>query len=375
MTSTSTAERPFTLLDVFTDVPLQGNALAVVLEADALDDRVMLAFARETRLSETTFVQTTSAAGADYRNRIFCMASEMPFAGHPSLGTAVAVARHAGVAGAHRYVQETGAGLQAIEVDLDGDRARASMLQEPPEYGRELDPEPLLRAIGLDASAAAPDLRPQIVSTGLPHAIVPVADDSYLRQMKPDIDLVDAALTESGAWTLYCAAIAPDGRTAHVRAFGHSSQVIEDPATGSAAGPLCAYLHRHAGSDSVTITQGVEMGRPSRLDAELAGDRIRVAGDVVVVLDGTVRISAPHSRLPESPNRLEGPRGHSSAGRAPALQAGGRRFDPGWLHFTESPQIWQFCRAVVDGNWNEFTEEGAWRGHQVDTPNGTTRFA
>jgi trans-2,3-dihydro-3-hydroxyanthranilate isomerase len=278
------------LLDVFTDVPLQGNQLAVVHDADGLDDLVMHAFARETRLSETTFVQATSADGADYRNRIFSMLGELPFAGHPSLGTAVAVARHAGVRGDHRYVQETGAGLQPIDVTIDGEKARASMLQEPPEFGLELDPEPLLRAIGLDSSAAAPGLPPEVVSTGLAHVILPIAEAALLPRMRPDTAAVDAALAAAGAWTLYCAACAPDGRTARVRSFAQSSQVIEDPATGSAAGPLCAYLHRRLGAKAVVITQGVEMGRASRLEAEVEGDRIRVSGDVVVILDGTVRL-------------------------------------------------------------------------------------
>jgi len=137
---TGTPELPYTLLDVFTDVRLAGNPLAVVHDADALDERTMLAFAIETKLSETSFVQTRRAAGADYRNRIFSMAGELPFAGHPSLGTAVAVARRRGVSGEAVYVQETGAGLQPIEVLIEGDAASTSMLQEPPRFGPELDP-------------------------------------------------------------------------------------------------------------------------------------------------------------------------------------------------------------------------------------------
>src|SRR5919197_6158109 len=144
---------PYTVLDVFAASPLDGNALAVVHDADGLDDATMLRFARETRLSDTTFVQTASAPGADYRNRIFTMGGELPFAGHPSLGTAVAVARAAS-ANEARYVQQTPAGLQPIEVSGDGRRFRASMLQEPAEFGAEHDPEPFLAGVGLTASAA-----------------------------------------------------------------------------------------------------------------------------------------------------------------------------------------------------------------------------
>jgi trans-2,3-dihydro-3-hydroxyanthranilate isomerase len=288
VTSTSTAERrrPFTLLDVFTDVRLTGNALAVVHDADSLDDRTMLAFAFETRLAETTFVQMATDAGADYRNRIFSMAGELPFAGHPSLGTAVAVARQGGVQGDARYVQQTGAGLQQIEVTLDGDRASASMLQQPPEFGAEHEAATLLAAVGLLPSDGHPDLPPQVVATGLPHLILPLSNPGALARIVRDSAAVDAALEAAGAYGLYIAWCAPDGGTARVRMFARSTQIAEDPATGSAAGPLCAYLHRRTGAERVTITQGVEMGRPSRLEAQIVEDRVRVGGEAVVVADG-----------------------------------------------------------------------------------------
>ena len=132
--------RRLTWLDVFTSRPLTGNGLAVVHHADGLDDATMLAFARETKLSETSFVQTATEPGADYRNRIWTIVSELPFAGHPSLGTAVAVAHARAEREAH-YVQQTGAGLQAVDVELGSSGvARASMLQEPAVFGDEIDP-------------------------------------------------------------------------------------------------------------------------------------------------------------------------------------------------------------------------------------------
>src|SRR5438045_422467 len=109
---------------------MTGNGLAVVHDADAVPDAVMHAIARETRLSETSFVQSPNAEGADYRNRIWMPSGEIPFAGHPSLGTAAAVAHERGETGV-TYVQQTEAGLQPIEVELDGLLARVSMLQEP----------------------------------------------------------------------------------------------------------------------------------------------------------------------------------------------------------------------------------------------------
>jgi trans-2,3-dihydro-3-hydroxyanthranilate isomerase len=288
-TSISTADLPYTLLDVFTDVRLAGNGLAVVHDADGLDEQTMLAFAIETRLAETTFVQTATADGADYRNRIFSMAGEMPFAGHPSLGTAVAVARARGVSGAARYVQQTEVGLQPIDVQAGDESWFASMLQEPAVFGRELEPAPLLHAVGLSAADADPSLPPQVVSTGLQHVILPVVAGA-LERVAPQPTVVDLALADADAYGIYVVVCEPSRGMAQARMFGRSAQEVEDPATGSAAGPLCAYLHARSGVTSLEIRQGVEMGRPSTLRTELAGDRVRVSGDVVVVVDGTVRL-------------------------------------------------------------------------------------
>jgi len=281
--------RPYTVLDVFTATALQGNALAVVHDADGLDDEAMLRMARETRLSETAFVQSPAAEGADYRNRIFTIATELPFAGHPSLGVAVAVARQRGERSV-RYVQQTGAGLQPIEVELDGEGTggHASMLQEPPVFGPRLDKAKTMAAAGLAPEDAHPDLAPQVVSTGIPHVMAPVVSADALHRAAADELALGALLDPHGAVVLYLAAI-DDG---HVRARGFTSVVAggEDPATGSAAGPLCAYLSHHTGSDHVEIEQGVQIGRPSLLRAAVEGDRVRVGGDVVVLVEGTVRL-------------------------------------------------------------------------------------
>lgn len=250
----------------------------------------MLAFAIETKLAETTFVQTPTIDGADYRNRIFCMAGELPFAGHPSLGTAVAVARAQTVEGRVRYVQQTHAGLQPIDVEVGGAVCRASMLQEPAEFGDELDPAPLLAALGLTREDADPALPPQVVSTGLRHVMVPLKEADALARVASDPDAVDAALESNEAFGLYAAWCEPDAGRARVRMFGRSTQIIEDPATGSAAGPLCAYLHDRAGCDAVVITQGVEMGRPSTLETQVEDGRVRVGGGIVPIVDGRVTL-------------------------------------------------------------------------------------
>lgn len=280
---------PFAWLDVFTDVPLEGNGLAVVHDADPISDAEMLRFARETGLSETTFVQSATAPGADYRNRIFTVAGEVPFAGHPSLGTAVAVALRRGDREAD-HVQETGAGLQPVDVRLDAERAYASVLQEPAEFGPELDASDAMRAVGLEPDDADAGLSPQVVSTGLPVVIAPARDRDAVARARPDFDLLDALLASDDVLNFYLVARDPDGERAHARMFSRLVEEGEDPATGSAAGPLLAYLAERAGTRRLEITQGVEMGRPSRLRAELEGDRVRVGGGVVTVVEGTVRL-------------------------------------------------------------------------------------
>jgi trans-2,3-dihydro-3-hydroxyanthranilate isomerase len=262
----------------------------VVHDADGVPDATMLAFARETRLSETTFVQSPEAAGADYRNRIWMTRGELDFAGHPSLGTAVAVALARGEREAS-YVQQTPAGLQPIDVALaDGGVARASMLQEPATFGPELDPAVALAPAGLHPADADPQLPAQVVATGVPQVIVPVRDEALARAT-PDFEPLVALLEEHRAVVLYLAASDAGAGTARARSFyPDPASATEDPATGAAAGPLCAYLHARAGVERLTIDQGVEMGRPSRLDCAVDGDRVRVGGEAVVVATGTVTL-------------------------------------------------------------------------------------
>ena len=282
------AAHPYTLLDVFTDRPLAGNGLAVVHDADALSDATMHAFARETKLSETSFVQTAEG-GADYRHRIFMMNGEIPFAGHPSLGVAVAVARARGEAQV-TYVQQTQPGEQAIDVELDGLRASVSMLQEPPAFGPELDPDDVLGLVGLDGEAADPALPCQVVSTGVPQIVACVRDAAALRRVLPDYDRIGRLLAAHDAIVLYLAAVDPEAGKAHARSFLRTAEMGEDPATGSAVGPLAAHVAARTGVERLEVDQGVEMGRPSRLVAWLDGDRVRVGGDAVILAEGTVHL-------------------------------------------------------------------------------------
>ncbi len=282
--------RPVTWLDVFTSIPLTGNQLAVVHDADDIDDATMLAFAREMNLSETTFVQTAGDTDADYRNRIWTLDFEMRFAGHPTLGTAVAVAHRRGEPQA-RYVQQTIAGLQPVDVRLDGDRGSGSMLQNPAELGDAQDPGEVFASVGLTAADGDPALEPRLVSTGHGHLIAPVADREALTRVRPDPGAVAALLQRTGAATVYLASCAPEEEVAHARAFyTYNGALREDPATGSAAGPLMAYLHSRTGGHRLVVDQGVQMGRASRLECSVEGERIRVGGGCVIVAEGHVTL-------------------------------------------------------------------------------------
>jgi trans-2,3-dihydro-3-hydroxyanthranilate isomerase len=282
---------PYAVLDVFTDRPLAGNQLAVIMDADGLAQETMQALAAETKLSETTFVQTATEAGADYRNRIFTVVEEVPFAGHPSLGTAVAVAIARGETHAE-YTQQTGAGLQPVRVAGEAGRWHASVLQEPARFGETVDAGAAMAAVGLDAADAHPDLPPRVVTTGLDTLIVLLAGPEPLGRARPDFAAIDALLGPHGAHNFYLAHHDPGSATARARMFTRLVEEGEDPATGSAAGPLLAHLAESTGAARVEITQGVEMGRPSRLEAEFEDGRVRAGGGVVPVVAGYVLLPA-----------------------------------------------------------------------------------
>ncbi len=287
------AAHPFLWLDVFAEVPLAGNGLAVVLDADGVSDETMLAFARETDLSETTFVQSASGPaageGADYRNRIWTIAGEVPFAGHPSLGTAVAVAASRGL-GETTFTQETGVGLQAVDAAQAEDGSwRASVLQEPAEFGEVIPTGKVAAVLGVDQDQIDSRYSAQLVSTGLPALLIPVKDLDALAACTGDA----VALEELGlglALNVYPFVFDVPTRTARARCFALDLGDFEDPATGSAAGPLVAYLQDILDVDRVQIRQGVEMGRPSLIEARMDSGRPRVSGGVQVVMSGNVTL-------------------------------------------------------------------------------------
>lgn len=288
----------YQIVDVFTDRTYAGNPLAVVLGGDDLSTEQCQALAGEFNLSETAFPMRSSDA-ADYRLRIFTPAAELPFAGHPSIGAAW-VQRAVGAVFADTVVQECGAGLLPLTWRPDGS---IELTGGTPSVG---DPLPdalataLIEAAGLPEFACAAGLSARSASTGSAFTVVPV-DEGALTYARPAAEIA-RALEGTGGHGLYLLAWTP-GR-AHVRMFAPSLGVAEDPATGSAATALGAYLAAEGlvedGETAFTVSQGAEMGRPSTLHCAVVvrggvATQCRVAGHVVPVAHGEIAVPASHN--------------------------------------------------------------------------------
>jgi trans-2,3-dihydro-3-hydroxyanthranilate isomerase len=271
---------PYVQVDVFTDRPLEGNALAVFTDARGLSEREMQAIARETNLSETTFV--FPGAGADtgaVRVRIFTVAEEVPFAGHPTLGTAAVI--RAG-SGAREVVLALGIGDISVSFEDRDTATYGEMRQRNPVFGRVHSREEVARALDLAPSDIDATTPIQTVSTGLPFAIVPVRSLAALRAMRVSWDRVAAYLAGTDARFFYLVSREAADPTAklHARMIFYGG---EDPATGSAAGCCAAWMVRHglaASGERVVIEQGLEVGRPSRMHVRASGGA--TVGDVYV---------------------------------------------------------------------------------------------
>jgi trans-2,3-dihydro-3-hydroxyanthranilate isomerase len=281
---------PFRLVDVFTDRPFAGNQLCVIPDPVELPDDVRQDIAREIGFSETTFV--TQVSEHRYAMRIFTPGRELPFAGHPSLGTAFVLASEGRVA--RSVVQEIAAGRFAIEVDVEG--GSAQMEQLAPTFWDPLvgEVEELAAAVGLQPADLDPQLPLRLVSTGFPHLMCPLRDEDALTRAHPDVRLLGPLLERLG--TDGCYLFRAEGARVRARLFAPGAGIVEDPATGSAAGPLGAYLVEHgvAPPGRISITQGVEMHRPSTLIVDVQRDgeewRVLVGGGVVFIGEGAFEI-------------------------------------------------------------------------------------
>lgn len=295
-------DHPFFLLEVFAESPGAGNLLPVVLDADEVPDERMALLALRMRQSETSFVQTATDPAASYRHRIWTVVEELPFAGHPSVGTAVAVALHRGL-GEATLTQQTRAGLQRLDVALADDRrsGHAALHQAPLALGAVVDPTDLLRAFGLGAGDAHPQLPSQVVSTGLASLVLPLRDIEALGRARMDPDAVRVALAAlplgdaAAHKALNCYLATPVGGP-HTEATEWRTRCLaldlpgyEDPATGSAAGPFGAWVAVQGGPTRIRVIQGVEMGDRSDIHVDSA-DGIVVSGQVLVRARGTIEL-------------------------------------------------------------------------------------
>jgi len=263
----------YEVVDVFTDRPYAGNPLAVVLDADDLPGESLQAIAREFNLSETAFPVRSEVA--TYRLRIFTPQAELPFAGHPSVGSAHTLLR-LGRIPAGPVVQECGAGLLPVEVDGAG----AQLSGGAPLVGPDVDPAPYLAAVGLGPADLA-DLPVRPASSGLPALFVPVRAGAVAAARLDLAALAATGLAENLA--VFC--WDPASRTAHTRVFAAAHGIPEDPATGSAALAFGVYLAAAGlageGTTAYTIRQGAELHRPSTLDGTVTVHGGQVTGTTV----------------------------------------------------------------------------------------------
>ncbi len=288
MVSTDPEGPPFYLVDVFAERRYAGNQLAVVESRGRLSDDEMAAVAAEFDFSETTFVESRDPSGHEVR--IFTPEGEIPFAGHPTLGTAHVVRTLTGDTGPTTL--DLGVGPVPVTPREDG---TLWMTQREPTFGEWLDRGALADVLSLPDDAVAGD--PRVVSTGLPTVVVPLAGRAALEAIDVDRDAYDAVLDGRKAKNVlaFCAEPREEGKDLAARVFAPFYGVPEDPATGSSSGCLAAYLarERESGSVAARVEQGHEMGRPSLLgiEAEDAGDSVtvQVGGRVVAVGSGRLK--------------------------------------------------------------------------------------
>ncbi|HEY7142563.1 MAG TPA: PhzF family phenazine biosynthesis protein [Methylomirabilota bacterium] len=276
----------YVICDVFTDRPLEGNPLAVFTDARGIPDSLLQPLAREMHLSETVFCYPARGPG-HVRIRIFTPRRELPFAGHPVLGSAFVLAAPLQLA---EIVLETGAGPVPVRIERDGPKiVFGRMVQPVPKIEPVPDPGPLLRALGVPRAA----LPVELYDNGPRHVLVALDGEAEVAALQPDFQAL-ARLYPRATTSCFAGA----GRRWKTRVFAPGGGTPEDPATGSAAGPLACHLARHGRvpfGEEIEIRQGAEIDRPSLLFARVDGtadgiERVEVGGSAVTVARGELRL-------------------------------------------------------------------------------------
>jgi trans-2,3-dihydro-3-hydroxyanthranilate isomerase len=296
------------LVDVFTDRAFGGNPLAVVTNGRGVSDETMQAVAKEFNLSETTFVLPPDDPRHDWRVRIFTPGSELPMAGHPTVGTAFVLAREHLIPRAGRetnIIFEEGVGPVPVRIEFEnGEPSFAEMSQPLPRFGTRLDDRAAVaRMLSLEESDLEPDLPVEVVSCGVPFLYVPLRTLDAARRAKPRVDLIERVSNEHGIPPevfVFTRETEGPGSTVHSRMFAPGFGIAEDPATGAASGPLGCYLVCYGlveceSSAVIVSEQGIEMGRPSyvRITIERRGEDItavRVGGQCHFMGEGFIEI-------------------------------------------------------------------------------------
>jgi trans-2,3-dihydro-3-hydroxyanthranilate isomerase len=274
----------FVIADVFTSEPFTGNQLAVFTDAREIPEERLQRIAREINFSETAFVYPPERDG-HVRLRIFTPATEVPFAGHPTLGTAFVLAAPLQLV---EIKLETGSGTIPVLLEREGPRIVFGRMAQPIPTVSPFDgADELVALLGVE-----PELPVEVYDNGLEHVYLALASREDVVALRPDFQ----QLVEFGPYTINC--FAGDGLRWKTRMFSPGLGVNEDPATGSAAGPLAVHLARHgriAFGDEIEIVQGVEIGRHSTLFARVDGtadaiERVEVGGSAVVVARGELQL-------------------------------------------------------------------------------------
>jgi trans-2,3-dihydro-3-hydroxyanthranilate isomerase len=293
----------FVQLDVFTSEPFGGNQLAVFQDAQALSDAEMQSIAREMNYSESTFILPATDPQALCRVRIFTPLSELPFAGHPVVGTTWALAHLGAIpgGGSPAYL-ELGVGTLPVEILYEERKPSFVWMHQPvPKFAPwEGNRDALASALGLSPSDLDGDLPIERGSSGVGFVYVPLKSLEAVGRARPGANLVTAMANPTPHIGVFVFTLerAPTGADVHGRMFGPEVGVVEDPATGAASGPLGVYLLRHGKKlpdaereTRIRLEQGVEMGRPSRIEIAITGtaeqiEDVRVGGESVVIAEG-----------------------------------------------------------------------------------------
>lgn len=291
----------FVTCDVFTDRVFSGNPLAVLIDAIGLDDQAMQAIAREFNFSETTFVTPAADKKNTARVRIFTPSKEMPFAGHPTVGTAFVLASIGAAGSASELLLEENVGPVPVRIERDNDGCVVRCTFTSPRLPERVEAVPLSRSAVARMLQLAEDQildEAEVWSCGVPYLLVPIASSDAL--MRAQLDLTRWRQTLSGFVTQEVYPVAQiDQSTWRVRMFAPGAGVAEDPATGSAAAALAGWLIRQQPSPAATrrwtVLQGEALGRPSRIELEAdlrdgVAHAVRVGGASMMVSEGVMRL-------------------------------------------------------------------------------------